>query len=155
MKFTFSKSNKKQIEELINNNMVYNWKFLSQFSLQNPPKIQIFRNFDTNARYNEFILSLKNSSNSINNYLKQKIFGNDHSLKEYRFIENDYPYNVEKNIKHYNLWFNPNIKHHLSDEHITKLLNFILKGKKYIVFKNLKKNMSVPGILHYHIFFEY
>ena len=100
MKFGFGKSNK-HIEQLVNNNMVYNWEFLSQFNLQNPPKIKIFRDFDTNARYNEFLLSLKNTDISINDFLKEKIFGNVHSMKEYRFIENDYPYNVGKNIKHY------------------------------------------------------
>lgn len=132
----------------------YNWEFLNKFNIKNPPKIQLFRDFETNAKYLEFIFSLKQHNTSINDYLSEKLFGGIHHFKEYRFLENEYPYNIEKNIKHYNLWFNPDLIHDVSNERILLLLKFILKENKFIVFKNIKKNMSVPGILHYHIFFQ-
>jgi hypothetical protein len=132
----------------------YNWDFLNKFNIKNPPKIQLYRDFETNARYLDFAQSLIKDTISINNHLKEKIFGGIHCFKEYRFLENEYPYNIEKNINHYNLWFNPNIIHNTSNKRILVLLKFIQKNNSFIVFKNLPQNMSVPGILHYHVFFK-
>ena len=132
----------------------YNWNFLNKFNIKKPPKIQLYRDFETNARYLDFTQSLIKREISINEHLKEKFFGGLHYFKEYRFLENEYPYNIDKNIKHYNLWFNPKIIHNTTDKRIILLLKFILKNTPFIVFKNIPTNMSVQKIQHYHVFFK-
>ena len=132
----------------------YTWQFLNKFSLINSPDITLYRDIETNNNYEKLRKQLKEKGISTTYYLKDKLFGGPHKFKEYRFIKNDFGYNVTRNIKHYNLWLNPVVDLELDNNKIKRFLDKILVNKKYIVFKNLPQNMSVPGIIHYHIFFK-
>lgn len=131
----------------------YSWLFLKQFSLTNPPKVTIYRDVETDRNYDKLRVTLKSNGVSTTDYLKDKLFGGVHKFKEYRFIKNDFGYNVTNNIQHYNLWLNPMVDLHLDNNKIKRILDKIIIGD-YIVFNNLPNNMSVPGIIHYHIFFR-
>ena len=136
------------------NQLLYTWEFLEQFTLTNPPRITLYRDIVTDNKYNKLRKRLKENNISTTYYLKTKLFGRHHKFKEYRFIKNEFAYNVVNNIQHYNLWLNPNLDLEQDNNKIKKLLDKILANKQYIVFKNLPQNMSVPGIIHYHIFFK-
>ena len=132
----------------------YTWEFLKRFSLTNPPQITLYRDVKTDNNYGILRTQLKENRISTTDYLKKKIFGGHYKFKEYRFIKNEFGYNVEHNILHYNLWINPVVDLELDNNKIKLFLDKILVNKLYIVFKNLPQNMSVPGIIHYHIFFK-
>jgi hypothetical protein len=132
----------------------YTWKFLDQFSLINPPNITLYRDIETDKNYEKLRKQLKENRIGTTDFLKAKLFGGQHKFKEYRFIKNEFGYNVTSNIQHYNLWLNPMVELELDNNKIKKFLDKILVTKQYIVFKNLPQNMSVPGIIHYHIFFK-
>ena len=136
------------------NQLPYTWKFLYQFSLINPPNITLYRDIETDKNYKKLRKQLKENRISTTDYLKDKLFGGHHKFKEYRFIKNEFGYNVTSNIQHYNLWLNPMVELELDNNKIKKFLDKILVNKQYIVFKNLPQNMSVPGIIHYHILFK-
>ena len=131
----------------------YTWLFLKQFSLTNPPKITLYRDVETDKNYDKLRKQLKENRISTTDYLKAKLFGGQHKFKEYRFIKNDFGYNITSNIQHYNLWLNPTVDLELDNKKIKQFLDKIIVNGKYVVFKNLPQNMSVPGIIHYHIFF--
>ena len=131
----------------------YTWGFLQKFTLKTPPKTTLYRDVETDRNYNKLRGQLKSNGISVTNYLKTKLFGGVHKFKEYRFIKNDFGYNVVPNIHHYNLWINPNVDLMLDNRKIKRILDKIIRGD-YIVFKNLPTNMSVSGIIHYHIFFS-
>ena len=132
----------------------YTWQFLKQFTITKPPKITLYRDVETDRNYDKLRSTLKNKGISTTDYLKDKLFGRHNKFKEYRFIKNDFRYNVSSNIQHYNLWLNPMVDLHMDNNKIKIFLDKILVNKHYIVFKNLPQNMSVPGIIHYHIFIK-
>jgi hypothetical protein len=130
------------------------WKFLSQFNINNPPLVTLNRSTIINRNYNLLKLYLKSKDININTYICNKFFGGEKQFKEYLFIGNEYPYNIERGINHYNLWINPKLEKIFNNKKILELINKILSGKKYIIFKNLSNNLSVSKLLHYHIFFK-
>ena len=132
----------------------YSWEFMSQFSINNPPKITIHRDSKTDTRYKYLKTNLKKKGISICDYLKNKLFSGYNKYKEYRLIENDFKYNIESGVFHYNLWINPCFETHYNDNRINHLVKKIMKNRDFIIFKNLACNMSVPGVVHYHIFYR-
>jgi len=132
----------------------YSWEFMSQFSINNPPKITIHRDSNTDTRYNETKSYLKKNKININDYLKTKLFSGNNKYKEYRFIENDFKYNIVNGVFHYNIWINPIIETNYDENKIKDIVAKIMKNKDFIIFKNLVCNMSVPGVVHYHIFYR-
>jgi len=132
----------------------YSWEFMSQFSINNPPKITIHRDSNTDTRYNETKSYLKKNKININDYLKTKLFSGNNKYKEYRFIENDFKYNIVNGVFHYNIWINPIIETNYDENKIKDIVAKIMKNKDFIIFKNLACNMSVPGVVHYHIFYR-
>ena len=64
----------------------------------------------------------------------------------YIITENDFPYNLNNNVKHYIIWTNYDIFK------IKKILN--KRFNNYIFFRNLIENKSIKDIEHYHIFIE-
>ena len=83
-----------------------------------------------------------------NNLLKNFKMNIKKNITKYGYIitENDFPYNLNNNVKHYIIWTNYDIFK------IKKILNkrFI----NYIFFRNLIENKSIKDIEHYHIFIE-
>ena len=132
----------------------YSWEFMTQFSINNPPKITIYRDSKTETRYKYLKTNLKKKGISISDYLKTKLFSGYNKFKEYRFIENDFKYNTEDGVFHYNFWINPIIETNYDENKIKDIVAKIMKNKDFIIFKNLVCNMSVPGVIHYHIFYR-
>tara|TARA_B110001450_G_C17502908_1_gene433134 strand:+ start:417 stop:824 length:408 start_codon:yes stop_codon:yes gene_type:complete len=132
----------------------YSWEFMTQFSINNPPKITIYRDSKTETRYKYLKTNLKKKGISISDYLKTKLFSGYNKFKEYRFIENDFKYNTEDGVFHYNFWINPIIETNYDENKIKDIVAKIMKNKDFIIFKNLVCNMSVPGVVHYHIFYR-
>lgn len=67
----------------------------------------------------------------------------------YLFVDNKYPYDVEKGITHKVLFVRP--QYDLSTV-IPMLLQGLLPGKTFIYFKNASHNLSIPEFPHYHVF---
>ena len=87
---------------------------------------------------------LYKSNNSLKNFkmnIKKNIKKNG-----YIITENDFPYNLNNNVKHYIIWTNNDIFK------IKKILN--KRFNNYIFFRNLIENKSIKDIEHYHIFIE-
>ncbi len=86
--------------------------------------------------------------------LENRLFPENKQLL-YRYVANDYPYNVKKEIEHNVLWFNPKIgdKWIFKNEKIVEeILKKETKGRKFIYFRNSATNSSVKSMLHYQVF---
>ena len=127
---------------------------MSQFSINNPPKITIYRDSKTDTRYKFKKAELKKNGISICDYLKTKLFSGYNKYKEYRIIENEFKYNLANGIFHYNIWINPSVYKYYDETRIKQISKNIMKNRNFIIFKNLEHNMSVPSIVHYHIFYR-
>ncbi len=71
---------------------------------------------------------------------------------EFVLVENKYPYNLSKNIKHLLLWIPPTY----TDSSFSSILSLIQKlfrnrNTEIIVFENSLERKSIPGIRHFHI----
>ena len=92
---------------------------------------------------------------NINNYLMKILFRNDDKIV---MKENDYPYKLPNNIKHYLIWIYPNEKYkYIEVENFLK--KFIENNKDlniddYILFRNNVVNKSIETIEHYHVLFK-
>lgn len=128
----------------------YNWDFIKQFH-KNSPSIQINRTKEIENKYNEHKLLLLKNKISIHDYIFKKYFNEN---CEYKFVNNEFPYNVDSNIEHILLWFNPNIKFKIDTEYIDNLLNELLFDKNYIYFENKDSNKSIKSIKHIHVFIK-
>lgn len=128
----------------------YNWDFIKQFH-KNSPSIQINRTKEIENKYNEHKLLLLKNKISIHDYILKKYFNEN---CEYKFVNNEFPYNVDSNIEHILLWFNPNIKFKIDTEYIDNLLNELLFDKNYIYFENKDSNKSIKSIKHIHVFIK-
>lgn len=126
----------------------YDWDFIKQFH-KNSPSIQIKRTNEVESKYIQHkSLLIKNKIN-IHDYIVKNYFEDD---CKYKFVNNEFPYNVESNIEHKLLWFNPNINYQINDEYINNLLNELLFDKNYIYFENIDSNKSIKSIRHIHVF---
>lgn len=130
-------------------NSPYDWNFIKQFH-KNSPLITIGRTKNIENKYLEHKLELKNKNINLDNYITSKYFKDN---QKYVFVENQFPYNVDKNITHYLLWFNPNNNNYgITEKEIEEILNEILVGKTYIYFENMEHNKSIKSIKHIHVF---
>ena len=127
--------------------MPHSWDFISQFSLKNPPTIQLGRKQSVQDSYSKKKKYLQFINKNIHDHLMESLFSDN---KEYRYLKNDYPYNLEDNIQHNVLWINPAYNEKYNEEYIIHLLNSF--DTEYIVFRNNPSNMSIPSIIHYHVF---
>ena len=123
------------------------WNYLSKFSLQNPPLENFSRDAITEKQYNLFKDTMKKNNISLNNHIINKYFSDN---SKYKLLLNKYPYYTEEDIVHYVLWINPKFNSEFNNEKVINILddNF----NDYIVFKNLTKNMSIEGVVHYQVF---
>ncbi len=118
--------------------MILTEKILKQYSNKNPPTSALGRNEIIQKKYDEF----KNNQNLTENFLKKiKI-----QIKEnnYYLHENDFPYNVDNNIKHLLLWY--------VDDNIINDILLNLKNKLITYWINNNDNKSIQEINHIHIF---
>jgi hypothetical protein len=130
------------------------WQFLSQFH-KIPPRILIPRTPEIQKSY-EFYKTTTHVD------LKWSLFPEE-SNSLYQFLPNKYPYNIEDNIKHYVLWFNPKLPSCLQESNL--FVDFILQHK--IINQNnvlmtseglhpyiFWKNSSVKNMTHYQVFYR-
>lgn len=116
----------------------------------NPPTFPLGRSSKIQRKYDQH----KKTANP--QEFLNRLFPKD-SFDLYRVIPNDFPYNVNKNILHYVLWFNPNIKYSkkIIDNHlVNNILKNQLTDKKFIYFQNLTNNSSINNITHYQVFIK-
>lgn len=121
------------------------WKTLTE---HNYKEIKIDRLPHIEKLYVSNKIKYKNYDNYIlNNYLKNRL---------YNLQPNKYPYNLEKNIKHYVLWLNPMLKYkYIYDKKfIHKLLKKKIKNKQFYFYMNKIDKRSVKTIPHYQVFIK-
>jgi len=73
----------------------------------------------------------------------------------YALIDNKFPYNVEKGIRHMVLFVNPNIVE--DQDTIDRIVTNFAKENEYskiLIFKNVLSKQSIPTIPHYQVFFK-
>lgn len=127
--------------------MVLTWNFLINFDFDKP--LPNFRSEKTLLEYTKF----KGKNYDINNYIYSKYLENTN----YSLQENDFPYETESNMKHYVLWINKSFEKNISQN----LLKCIIKQKMielnfddFLFFENHTSIKTIPGILHYQVFFK-
>lgn len=131
--------------------MKIDWFFI--YNLNNMD-IGDIRNTKTKIKYFFFKLYLKLRCMTIAQYINNKYFHNKQN--QWVLVPNDFPYDLENNILHYVLWFNPSIGGSLElakiicEEHIAMDVRFT----DYFIFENPEHKKSVPEILHYQVFFR-
>ena len=116
--------------------MPINKNNLKIYNIDNPPKVQLGRKEEIQKKYDIYNSNIQNRLNFLEK-IKNEIQKNN-----YYFHLNDFPYDVEDDIKHYLFWYN--------DE---KYLNeFISKNKILTYWVNNKNNLSIKEIKHSHVF---
>lgn len=149
-----------------------NWNNIKKFHLH-PPNQVIERKLEILNKYNDLCSKLKLLDIDMHNYLLDILFNNSDS-SEYVIRENDFPYHLNDNIKHYVIWFNPlhkkynkykiniNNKSNLILEVIknSHILDILLKQKSKFIydnvcyFENNNSNRSVKNIKHVQLFIK-
>tara|TARA_B100001057_G_C22787438_1_gene926191 strand:+ start:830 stop:1282 length:453 start_codon:yes stop_codon:yes gene_type:complete len=148
-----------------------NWNNIKKFHLH-PPNQVIKRKDEVLRKYNNLNSKLKLLNIEMHSYLLHTLFDNSDKL-EYIIKENDFPYLLKDNIKHYVIWYNPlhkkykkyetdiNYNSYLILEAIknSKLFDNLFKQKKYnydniCYFENNNSNKSVKNIKHVQLFIK-
>ena len=123
------------------------WNDLLKFH-KNPPSGSIGRGKEVQEKYN--------MNHNSNNKLSKKLFPNSNDqIKLYKYMKNDYPYDVGKGIEHNLLWFNPRISPnwlYTRNKVVKEILDKENDKKEYIYFQNKPNNSSVKDIIHYQVF---
>jgi hypothetical protein len=134
--------------------MSYSWKQLLKFSNKYPPKNAILRTTNTENKYKAHKDELNKLGISINEYISNKLLftSNDKII----ITINDFPYDLNNDIKHLLCWINPNIKIGYNDvkEYVCNKMKYYDFNEYCIMFKNLPQNCSIDGIEHYHLFIK-
>lgn len=141
-----------------------NWEKLKQFNC-NPPDYVLPRTKEVEAKYKIHSDWIKSKGLTISEYIKSTVFNDNVNYLKHRVSLNTFPYNLEKGIKHYLIWFNPkftnNDENFNSPEYSKFIEDYIIKsaypeGKypdlEFIYFENLPDNRSVNGVRHIHVF---
>ena len=102
-------------------------------------KIQLKRKPEIMFQYQNYIKTIDYSS------FENFIFENK---TDYIIRQNDFPYDLEPNIKHYILW----LKDESLDVEIILLENNFIFNDNLIWYRNSPENRSIKNIVHYHIF---
>lgn len=150
--------------------MLTKWEELKSYNC-NPPIRVLERTGEIQARYEKHILDLDNKNVLVSDYIKNKYFPDNEKAKKCEISLNEFPYDVEDNIYHLLLWFNPlcfNNDENLNDNKYNKLIvsqiEKALKDKlipynndskyEFIYFENHNFNRSIKAIRHIHIFIK-
>ena len=114
-------------------------KALCCFTAESPPTIALGREKHIQAQYDMFCREKENGKRFIS---RVKEILDD---QEYYFIENDFPYHVEKDITHMICWY--------KSGKVESIIKKIKKNNKIVTYwENLPQNKSIPEISHIHIF---
>ena len=116
---------------------MYTLEYLSSIIINNICTFQLKINLENSTKYNLYILN-KEPVNL--DFIK--------SEKDWRISINNFPYNLEKDITHYLLWFNSPDER--SIEEIESVINRI--SPTPVWFINSVENRSVKIYFHIHIF---
>lgn len=114
------------------------------FSLSRKSNIQkLYNNRSKNIR-NDFIDSLFDPYIVSNDVL-------------YKFLPNNFPYNIEDGLLHYVLWIRPGVE--TSNTTIRsiiaeKIVRRFKKPYEFTFFKNSDRYKSIPDVEHYHVFIK-
>jgi|SRR5579875_2160952 len=96
--------------------------------------------------YEKYKKDIEREGKTLTDVVYEKYFKYNNNI--WVLDKNLFPYELNKNIKHYVLWVRPGIEFTYDD------VERILGLKDYVVFKNHPKTMSVPYIQHFHVFIK-
>ena len=113
------------------------WDYLKQYNHEH----KLYRTPEVECIYTEHVKSL-------NGQVHEYIMNNIIKSNKYIIVDNTFPYDLEENIEHNLLWVNPETV--LSESDVEDIINEVYSDNIY--FRNIPKNQSVKGIVHYHIF---
>ena len=114
-------------------------KKLCSFTHDCPPQTALGRKKEIQKQYDLFCKEKENGRRFISRVTE--ILEDE----DYYFIENDFPYYVEDNIKHMICWYKKGT--------IDSIIKKIKKSNKIVTYwENLPQNKSIPEISHIHIF---
>ena len=169
---------------------MYNWLYVSKFNINNPPDDgDINRSDYIKNLYSEYNETLSKNNISRHDFIIKKYFTSlNMDIMKYRvkctkstksiisyssypsyldkgftLAKNDFPYDVENDIKCYVLWFHPDIKNIdeiINDGNILpelikdKAESINLKYTDFICFENKPILRSISSVRHLHIFFN-
>lgn len=150
--------------------MLTKWEELKSYNC-NPPVRVLERTGEMQASYEKHVMDLGNKNILVSDYIKNKYFSDNEKDKMCEISLNEFPYNIENNVYHLLLWFNPlhfNNDENLNDIKYTKLIESYVEkainnklipynnNLKYepIYFENHNFNRSIRAIKHIHIFIK-
>lgn len=121
------------------------WSTLINFDHK---KNKISRKDNIQALYD----SEKNKKKNYDKYILNMYLDN----KLYNLQPNKYPYDLDKNIKHYVLWLHPMLKSkHINDKKfIHKLLKTKIRNNQFYFYMNSQQHKSIKSIPHYQVFIK-
>ena len=129
------------------------WNDVKDFTVESPPTYALGRLPEVEERYTRHRDHINESSfyTSIADYILKDVIGDN----EYVFVENEFPYKVEKGIKHYLLWISKKAHGKYDIETLIKNREEIITCKEFTYYRNFKNNASIFEIEHYHVFAKY
>ncbi len=132
--------------------MLITIEFLEQWDFTKELPLSV-RSEETIFKYNKFKKYLIKEHISIEDYVMNKFLKN----KKYSIDENNFPYKITDNMKHYVLWINPNYFKEISDKQLSEIILTKMNElgyNEYFCFENHIGSKSVLGIPHFQVFFR-
>jgi len=157
-----SKGNSESSDENNKEDNCITWEEIKSFH-KNPPRYRLHRNQKMKEKYDKHIKNIKDRNIDLNNYISDKYFNKDdkNNNPDWVFVVNSFPYNLEKGIKHYLIWLNPDKvnpdKLNSDIENIVDIDKIIIDNignTEYYYFENLCCNKSVNKVKHFQVFFK-
>ena len=126
------------------------WDVVKDFTVKSPPTYALGRLPEVEERYTRHRDHINESSfySSIAEYIINDVIGDN----EFVFVENEFPYKVEKGIKHYLLWISKEAQGKYDIESLIKSRPEIVSSSEFTYYRNLKNNASIFEVEHYHVF---
>ena len=113
------------------------WDFLKKYNHEQ----KLSRKHEIEEKYIAHVRSL---NGKVHEYIMHNIIKSN----KYIIVDNTFPYDLEENLEHKLLWINPDTV--LEEVEVNKIICSVFDENIY--FRNIHKNQSVKGIVHYHIF---
>ncbi|ORX90294.1 hypothetical protein K493DRAFT_318091 [Basidiobolus meristosporus CBS 931.73] len=114
------------------------------------------RSLNAERKYRDWIVKIKEEYGSTDVYVQQVALGwqdsEGRTVKgpDYKFVPNDFPYNMEEGLSHWVFWYRKDY----SLEDIKRILQHELPGKEFQFFINPKARQSVKTVSHAHVMFR-
>ena len=124
------------------------WKTLQRYDF----KEKINRKSEIQDKYEYEKRIIKKKGLDYDKYILKKYLNN----KIYNLQPNKFPYDLQKNIKHYVLWLNPALKSKFihNQKFIRSILKEYIPDKQFIYYMNSYQNKSIKPIPHYQVFIK-